>query len=76
MGPLVWGLYELTGAKESPKSPGREWQETDKVSAFPQPLTLHVCLAIWEQEEMGGNQSKNIPLEYMINDFKKGFKGV
>jgi hypothetical protein len=24
---------------------------------------------------MGGNQSKNTPLEYMINKFKKGFNG-
>jgi hypothetical protein len=24
---------------------------------------------------MGGNQSKNIPLECMINNFKKGFNG-
>jgi hypothetical protein len=34
-----------------------------------------VCLAIWRQEEMGGNQSKNTPLECMINHFKTGFNG-
>jgi hypothetical protein len=39
------------------------------------PLLLCVCLAIWEQEEMGRNQNKNTHMEYMINNFKKGFNG-
>jgi hypothetical protein len=63
MGPLVWGLYRLTRAKESPKSLLGEQQEMGEVSAFPKPLPL--C----------GNQSKNIPLECMVKNFKKGFNG-
>jgi hypothetical protein len=34
-------------------------------------LLLCVCLAVWQREEMGGNQSKNTLLESMINNFKK-----
>jgi hypothetical protein len=51
-----------------PESPRGEQPETDKVSAFPKPLPL----CVW-QSGNSGNQSKNTPLECMINNFKKGF---
>jgi hypothetical protein len=39
----------------------------------PYPYRLYLCLGVWQMGGMGGGQSKNIPLECMLNNFKRGF---
>jgi hypothetical protein len=50
-------------------------REEDPFTSSPKLLPLCVCLAIWEREEMGRNQSKNTTLECMVKNFKNGFNG-
>jgi hypothetical protein len=45
------------------------WREGPFTSP-PKPLPLPVCLDVWKWEEMGRNQNKNTPLEYMVNTLK------
>jgi hypothetical protein len=73
-GPLVWGIYGLTMAKEMPKSPWEEQPEMDKASALPKPLPLCVFLQCGNWRRWVETKVKTLPWS-MVKNFKKGFTG-